>query len=365
VLAPAAFGGLERVVYALSTGQRRRGHEVQVVLLLKMGVAEPLLGAQLRAHDVSVVTVATAGRAYWTYLHRLSEHCREMDPYVIHTHGYLPDVLSRLLMRSVRAPRVSTVHGFVGGTRRGRLYEWLQCRAYRRIDAVAVSRKLASDLVSRGVPETRVHVIPNAGVPSESPLSRDVARRRLDVSNEVFSIGWVGRVSHEKGLDVLLEALKEVCDLPVRLTIVGDGSGRGELEQLSSRGALHSVVRWAGVLPDPPGLLAAFDVLVLSSRTEGTPMTLLEAMGAGVPIVATAVGGIPDVITGEHGLLVPPEDPTALAVAIRAVYNDRAAATRRAEAARFRLNTDFSVNSWLDRYDRLYEGLAASEAASK
>jgi glycosyltransferase involved in cell wall biosynthesis len=94
-------------------------------------------------------------------------------------------------------------------------------------------------------------------------------------------------------------------------------------------------------------------------------MALLEAMGAAVPVVATAVGGIPDVITEEHGLLVPSEDPLALAKAIRAVYFDRTGAARRANAARSRLNAEFSVNSWLDSYDRLYESLPDSKATSK
>jgi glycosyltransferase involved in cell wall biosynthesis len=365
VLAPAAFGGLERVVYALSTGQQRRGHEVQVVMLLAAGVAEPTLAAQLRDQNVAASTMVVPRRAYWTHLRLLAEHFRNVEPDVIHTHGYLPDVLSRVLMRRVGARRVSTVHGFVGGTRRGRLYEWLQCRAYRRIDAVAVSRRLAADLVSRGVPKARVHIIVNAVDSSGPPLGRDVARERLGVSEGLFSVGWVGRVSYEKGLDVLLEALNELRDLPIRLTIVGDGAARTELEQLTSRGSLRSMVHWAGILPDPSRLMSAFDVLVLSSRTEGTPMALLEAMAAAVPVVATAVGGIPDVLTDEHGLLVPSEDPLALANAIRAVYLDRTGAARRASAARSRLNAEFSVNSWLDSYDRLYEGLPDSQAASK
>jgi glycosyltransferase involved in cell wall biosynthesis len=353
VLAPATFGGLESVVYALATGQQRRGHEVQVVMLLESGTPEPVLGALLHQSGVSVARIVSSGRAYWTQLRLLREVCQAFRPDVIHSHGYLPDVLSRVLVHTVPARRVSTVHGFIGSTRRARLYEWLQCRAYRSIDAVAVSRKLASDLVGRGVPEAKVHVIANAAVPAEQPLRSEVARERLGVSKEVFSLGWVGRVSHEKGLDVLLEAVKELPDLPIQLTVVGDGPARRELETRSG-GEIRSVVRWAGILPDPSRVMAAFDLIVLSSRTEGTPMTLLEAMGASVPVVATKVGGIPDVITEEHGLLGPPEDPSALAAAIRSVYMDRPAAAARAQAAHRRLDAEFSVDAWLDKYDQLY-----------
>jgi len=357
VLAPATFGGLERVVHALSTGQQRRGHRVDVVLFLEAGVEEPFLAAQLRGTGVSVVTVVTSGRAYWTQLRRLREHCMAVRPDVIHSHGYLPDVLSRILIGRVPARRVSTVHGFIGGTRRGRLYEWLQCRAYGSMEAVAVSKKLAADLVRRGVEEARVHTIPNAVPPAREPFSREVARKRLGVSKDLFSIGWVGRVSHEKGLDVLLDATKLLNDLPIQLTVVGDGPARRHLEAFGAEA--RGRVNWAGVHDDASRMLAAFDLVVLSSRTEGTPMILLEAMSASVPVVATSVGGIPDVISQKEGVLVPPENPAALAEGIRAVYTDKPAAAKRADAARARLAAEFSVDSWLDRYDSLYASLKA------
>ncbi len=98
MLAPATFGGLERVVHALSTGQQRRGHRVDVVLFLEAGVEEPFLAAQLQGTGVSVVSIVTSGRAYWTQVQRLREHCTAVGPDVIHSHGYLPDVLSRILI---------------------------------------------------------------------------------------------------------------------------------------------------------------------------------------------------------------------------------------------------------------------------
>jgi glycosyltransferase involved in cell wall biosynthesis len=355
VLAPATFGGLERVVHALSTGQQRRGHRVDVVLLLEAGVEEPFLAAQLQGTGVSVVTVVTSGRAYWTQLRRLREHCKAVGPDVIHSHGYLPDVLSRILIGSVPARRVSTVHGFVGGTRRARLYEWLQCRAYGAIEPVAVSKKLAADLVQRGVNEARVHTIPNAVPPAREPFSREVARQRLGVSEDLFSIGWVGRVSHEKGLDVLLDATKLLNDLPIQLTVVGDGAARKQLEEFGA--GVHVAVNWAGMQEDASRMLAAFDLVVLSSRTEGTPIILLEAMSASIPVVATSVGGVPDVISQQEGVLVPTENPAALAAGIRAAYMDRPAAMKRADAGRARLAAEFSIDSWLDRYDSLYASL--------
>ena len=362
VLAPATFGGLERVVYALATGQARRGHDVHVVMLLEPETPEPLLANQLRASDVSIINVVLPGRAYATQLRRLGEHFRRLRPDVIHTHGYLPDVLSTALLPRVASRRVSTVHGFVGNTRRGRFYEWLQCRTYRWIDAVAVSQKLAKDLVRRGVRETKVHTIANAGVPIDGMLPRHAARQELEISADAFSIGWVGRVSREKGLDVLVDALPLLSDLRAQLTVIGGGPQRAMLDERARRNAPATHVSWRGIIPDAARLLRAFDVIVISSRTEGTPMILLEAMAGCVPVVTTAVGGIPDVVTKEEAILVPSEDSPALAAGIRSVHDDRAAAAGRAQRANVRLTTAFSTEDWLAKYDQLYAMLVAGSS---
>jgi glycosyltransferase involved in cell wall biosynthesis len=365
VLAPATFGGLERVVHALATGQQHRGHDVHAIMLLEPGTAEPLIATQLRRSGVPVINIVLPGRAYWKQLRLLHGHFARLAPDVIHTHGYLPDVLSTLLMPRVSARRVSTVHGFIGSTRRGRLYEWLQCRAYRWVDAVAVSQRLAKDLVQRGVPAARVHVITNAAVPIEDPLGRQASRERLGIPSASFTIGWVGRVSREKGLDVLIDALPALRDLDARVTVIGDGPERAELDDRARRIAEETPVAWAGIVPDAARLLRAFDVLVISSRTEGTPMILLEAMAVGVPVVTTAVGGIPDVVTNEEAILVPAENPSALAAAIRSVYTDRAGAIERAQRAVLRLATAFSAERWLDQYDQLYQTLVARSARAR
>jgi len=362
VLAPATFGGLERVVHALATGQVRRGHDVHVVLLLESGTTEPLIAAQLREGGVPIISVVLPGRAYATQLRILREHFARLAPDVIHSHGYLPDVLSTVLIPRIPARRVSTVHGFVGNTRRGRVYEWLQCRSYRWVDAVAVSRKLANDLVHRGVREAKVHVIANAAVAIDNMLSGEAARERLGIPAAAFSIGWVGRVSREKGLDVLVDALPPLSDIRGHVTIIGDGPERPGLDEKARRIAAETPVLWAGIIGDAARLLRAFDVLVISSRTEGTPMTLLEAMAARVPVVTTAVGGIPDVVTDKEAIIVPAEDPVALAAAIRSVHDHRTAATERAERAAVKLAADFSTENWLAQYDQLYAALVASSA---
>ena len=365
VLAPATFGGLERVVEELATGQHRRGHDVHVIVLLEPATPEPIIVADLRERAVPVLSILLPGRAYATQLRLLREHCARLSPQVIHTHGYLPDVLSTLLIPRLAARRVSTVHGFIGGTRRGRLYEWLQCRAYRWIDAVAVSQKLANDLVRRGVPASHVHLITNAAATIDKPMSRDAACRQLGLPISGFNIGWVGRISREKGLDVLIDALPALADLSAHVAVIGDGPERSSLEERARRIAQATPVVWSGIIPDAARLLNAFDVLVISSRTEGTPMILLEAMALGVPVVTTAVGGIPDVVRDGEAILVPSENPSALAAAIRSVSSDPTGAEKRAERAKQRLAGAFSAEQWLDKYDRVYATTATQSVNAR
>jgi len=166
-------------------------------------------------------------------------------------------------------------------------------------------------------------------------------------------------VSREKGLDVLVDALPSLTDLPVQLTVIGDGPERRALEARAYQGASGARITWAGVIPDAARLLSAFDVIVISSRTEGTPMILLESMALAVPIVSTAVGGIPDVVSSAEAILVPSNDPVALAAAIRSVHDQPEKAEQRARRAAARLTTDFSTEAWLARYEQLYGSLIA------
>ena len=364
VLAPARFGGLERVVTSLATGQHSQGSCVCVVLFLSDDGAGSNVGRELRTAGITVYEIVTGDRNYLRKLSVLRAHVSRVEPDIIHTHGYVADVFGALLNRSRGTFRiVSTVHGFTGGNWKNRVYERLQRGAFRRFDAViGVSRPITKLLIDSGCDVDRVFTITNAWNGTEPPMDAQSARIALGVEDSAFSVGWVGRVSHEKGLDVLVNALPALSDLRVRLTVIGDGSEKATVQRRADQIGVASRIRWAGVVDGAARLLRAFDVVVISSRTEGTPIILLEAIDAGVPVLASAVGGIPDIVTSEEALLVQPGEPAALANGLRLVYSDPQGAASRAAAARTKAAAQFAVEPWVGAYSKVYAAAAQSPA---
>jgi glycosyltransferase involved in cell wall biosynthesis len=286
---------------------------------------------------------------------------RRERPDIVHTHGYHCDVLHGRAARALGIPRATTLHGFTGGNLKNRVYEWVQLRAIRSFEAVvAVSAPMADGLRSRGIPERVVHMIQNAWRPTWDVLPARSARAELGAAADEFHVGWVGRLSREKGADVFLEALARVQPREKMVaSIVGDGPMRSSLEDRARELGLHHV-RFHGAYPQAGRLFPAFDAFALSSRTEGTPIVLFEAMAASVPIVAARVGGVPDVVSPRSALLVPPDEPAALAAAIQQVRGDPAAAAVRVVEARHVLDEKFSEGPWLEKYERVYASVVRS-----
>jgi len=274
----------------------------------------------------------------------------------MHTHGYRADVLASGIARRLGVRAVTTVHGFTGGGWRNRLYEAMQIRAFQRFDSVvAVSRPIADLLKRRGVPYRKVRLLANAWGSPTLPQSRDASRAILGIPASAFCVGWVGRLTKEKAADVLLDAAA-LLPRDVSISFLGDGRERAPLEARTAELGLIDRVRWHGMHRDAGALMRAFDVLVLSSHTEGTPIVLFEAMGAEVPVVATRVGGVPDVVSEMEAILVPANDPSALAIAITRIRDNPAGAALRVAAAAIRLRRVFALEPWLAAYEGIYRG---------
>ena len=363
VIAPAAFGGLEQVVLQLAAGRAARGLPTEVLALGAdaAGAPVPAVVESLAQSGVRVTVLRSAHRAYRQDQRGIQAAVSEFGADVVHTHGYHPDVLARRPARDAGTGLISTAHGLTGGGLKNRAYEWLQRRAWRGFDVVvAVSRPLRDRLVRSGVPETVVELCQNAWSGAD-PFDRSSARERLHVSLSPRLVGWVGRLSDEKGPDVMVRALSHL-PADIGLVMIGDGPARGALTRLATELGVSARITWPGPIPGAGECMAAFDVFTLSSRTEGTPMVLFEAMAARVPIVATSVGGVPDVVTSTEAVLVEPESPEALARGIETVLSDPTTAALRTSVARRRLDEKYALAPWLDRYEEFYVRAAGRRA---
>lgn len=362
---PARVGGLERVVQGLAIWTARAGHHVTVMAVSGPGADLGEFLAPLERAGIPVVRVESAGRRYLAERRVVREHLRRMKPDVLHTHGYRCDLLHGGPARRLGIATVSTLHGSsrMGGL--SHLFEWLQERALTRFDGVvAVSEPLRQSLLARGVPEDRLHLIPNGWVPPEEYLDRDSARRELGLPEDRMIIGWIGRLIPIKGCDVFLKALEKLGpDTPDwHGVVVGDGPERAALEEQAGSLGIADRVTFTGSVPEAARIAKALDLFVLSSRSEGTPMTILEVMGAGVPVVATAVGGVPEIAAPPSaGWLVPAERPDALALTVGESLSDERQRRSRANEALRRLNERYGPLRWVDQHIFVYRFLSRTK----
>ncbi len=352
--------GAERVLLDLVRHlDRARFHPV--VCCLHAG--GPLVPA-FEAAGVKVVVLGKRSRWDVSILKRIRRVIAEEGPALIHTHLFTADAWGRAAALRAGVPAVSTAHSSDPWRRwHQRLADGVLSRLTERV--VAVSEGVARSRRERErVPAATLTTIPNGIDLARFDPRRDVGplRAALGLPDGVRTIGIVGRLHPAKGHPELFEAVRQLLDQGLRVAVlaVGEGELRGELEGLARRLDLDGTVRFLGRRDDVPELLNVLDVYVMPSRWEGLPIGLLEAMAAARPIVAAAVGGIPEVIThGETGLLAPPRDPPALAAAVRRCLEAPDEARRMGEAARRVVRARFDVATMARRYEELYEEVLA------
>lgn len=297
---------------------------------------------------------------------------------VMHSHGYKGNILFGFLPRSIRKiPLISTLHGWttIDGFSKMRLYEWLDSKSLRFIDAVVLVNKAMKSnpklkkrkgmnlyVVNNGIPtpgpETSTQVNPNPIQLGQSTQFLD--QTIIDFCKKGFTIGSIGRLSAEKGYRYLIEALELLVKggINARLVIIGEGYERDYLERLVAQFGLPDRVMLPGYRDNAREYIPYFNAFAISSLTEGLPITLLEAMQAKLPIVATEVGGIPDVLkNGCAGLLTQPGKPDALGEAISHIYHDVKLANERANIAYQRVATHYASKTMALRYLDIYSEL--------
>jgi len=319
---------------------------------------ESHLHQRARAQGLEAIALRMRGPWDLPAVLRLAALIRREGVGIVHTHSSIDGWVGGMAARLARVPVVRTRHVSIP-IRRGLnpVYRWLADRVITSGEAIRAV------VIAAGVAPERVVAIP-AGVRLEDfegfPGGEEAARS-LGLSRPV--IGSVAMFRGSKGHHVLLEAfgLVHARHPTARLLLVGDGGRRAWVESLARERGLGDSVRFTGFRLDVPALLSAMDCFVLAStRTEGVPQSLLQAFAAGVPVVGSAVGGVPELIQdGVTGLLAPPGDAPALARAVEAVLADPGAAAARARAARALVGERFSRDTSVSRLLGLYQELLA------
>ena len=320
----------------------------------------PGLRPELRPHD-DIRALASLVRAI-----------RRMRPDIVHTHTAKAGVLGRRAAVLAGPPRPVIVHTYHGhvlegyfGPVRNAAYRSLERQLGRVSDAlIGVSSQTVDDLVRLGVaPWSKFRVIP-VGLDLDPflaalPGAGTAFRREMGASVDDVLLTFVGRLVAIKRVDLLLRAVARARELgaPIRLALVGDGTLRPRLERLAAELGIRGDVCFAGYRTEMVDVTAAADIAVLSSDNEGTPVSLIEAAAAGKPAVSTSVGGVPDVVTRETGLLVPAGDAERLARCIVALAGDPALRATLGEQARQRVARRFSGERLVRDIDSLYTEL--------
>lgn len=284
---------------------------------------------------------------------------------VVHCHHYSPYVYGLLASVVTRAQLVFTEHGRLAdddpSLKRRLVNPFLSMLGGR---VCAVSGDLKQHMVAEGFPERRIQVVYNGIDPARRPtaIHRHVAREMLGLPMDSFVVGTVGRLDAVKNLRLMLQAHCRVLERypAARAVIVGDGPERAALQATAAELGIEHAVMFAGYRSDVRMLMPAFDVYLNTSNYEGVSLTILEAMAAGVPVVATRVGGNPEVVVDQETGVLVPQRARAIADAVaRLAYEPR---RRRilGDAGRWRVMRHFSMARMVNDYATLYLGLAST-----
>lgn len=373
MLTPVEFGGAERVCLTLLKHINRQRFDLFPILLTRPWEQDNVFVRELRKAGYSYSKVPVALRPQGDFL-RVARCYRIVYKIIkgrsfdlLHTHGYFANIVGIPIAKKLGLPCVSTCHGYITNDWKLAIYNALDLAALRFANTViAVSEGIRRQLVTRRLNDNRILVIPNAANnnahsqgSAQTRIKEDL-RSHLTIGKEEFILGYVGRLSAEKGLRHLLTASSQLTEkgLSLRTLIVGDGPQRSELELLAQDLKIRERVIFTGFQEDIHRWLICMDAFILPSLTEGTPMALLEAMAQGVPVIATAVGGVPEVIeSGESGILVSPGKPGAIAEAVLALYSDELTRNRIADNACYLIKTKYGIGPWMNRIERAYSDL--------
>lgn len=357
--------GAEKVILDLMESGERRNIS-SILFSLGCGIDGPKpIEVEARQRGLSVVPMRFGKGPNLAGALKIVRKARRANGDIFHSHGYKGDILLGFLPRALRKlPMVSTLHGWTSSRMMSRIwiYERLQTLALKQIDSVVV----VSNALIKHPLITKIHVkaeyIAN-GVPAlnfRPVILKGRVKNFSEASKGSFKIVAIGRLSPEKGFDVLIRACALLLNgnYDVQLAIIGEGGEEKALRTLAEGLGIHSRVHFLGYISNAYDLIPHFDVFVIASFTEGLPISLLEAMQAGTPVVSTDVGDIPCVLdNGRCGHLVIKGSVESLAGSLVEVFNDRIGSREMAKAARKRVLEKYSVKVMAESYTEIYNRL--------
>ena len=346
------LGGAESVALQLGIEQRRAGHHVSVVSLDRDGD----LGGEFERAGITVRTISRWRSGFDPLIFPLLlDQFIAAGAEVVHAHDPKSLIYSAPVARAVGSAMIYTKHGRdIDPNRSNPLFRFAS-RCLHKF--VAVSEQTAK--IAHGVEADpqKLSVVIN-GVDCDqfsfSQSNRTEVRKELGISADARVVGTVGRLEPVKNHRLLIRAIQPHLRSDVQLVIVGDGSERAAIEHQIRVAGLSAYAHLVGTRRDTGRILSALDIFCMSSLDEGLPLSLLEAMAVGLPVVATSVGGIPDVITAEVGFLVESGDEKALSHAIGELLDDPDTAKSKGQCARSRVVHHYSVAGTSKAYMKLY-----------
>lgn len=351
--------GPEKTVINECMALRKAGWDCRIVNFWES--ADIPISAKIAAAGVPYVCIATRGKLDLGAIRQLARQFRSLGKPLVHSHGYKADLYTLLAARLSGSPVLTTVHGWTSENPKVRLYEKLQAFLWRFFDrVVCVSESYRKTAESAGVPAGKLVVIHNGILSSYRPGDaglRQQVRADLGLRESHVAVASVGRLGIEKGHRLLVDAVARLVPAfpNLRIFIIGDGAEREAIAAHVKALNLENHVALLGHRNDLPNLYQGFDVLAMTSLREGLPNVLLEAMLNGIPAVATAVGGVPEVIhDGQDGYLVKPGDLNGFVDRLGNMLESNDRRRTMGAAARVTVSSGFLFEARMEKVTRLY-----------
>ena len=358
IISSGGMYGAEAVILNMSRTLNESSHSSILGVFSNSANPNLQLHAAATAQGIESHLISCTGQIDRTVPSSIRELTARTNADVVHAHGYKADIYCYFALRTSDVPLVSTCHTWYDNDLTVSLYGAADRFILRNYAAVvAVSEDVRQRLLKAGVRKDKVHIVRN-GIDLRPFDNATPSLREISPTDNAPIVGLIGRLATEKGVDIFLRAAARVlAELPAtKFVVIGEGPDREQLELLIDELQIRKNVFMLGRRDDMPGVYASLDIMVSASRHEGLPMAILEGMASSRPVVATAVGAVPDVIAdGRTGVLVPSENVEALAAKIVTLLNDRTHRDSLGVAAKKLIEEEFSAARMTADYLHIYD----------